>query len=79
MPIDDPWDVADKSDYEWLISQMSGRDLWMDGTSYWHLPHSVLSGIRARTALEAIREARARYESQVAEYQQKPLDGQLGA
>lgn len=39
---------------EWLVEQMRGSDLWMDGTMHWSLPHRALSNIRARTALEAI-------------------------
>jgi hypothetical protein len=47
---------------EWLLKQLRGTNLRMDGTCDWSLPHNVLSGIRAPTALDAILEAKRRYD-----------------
>ena len=63
MPGEDPWDIDQREALEWLVSQMRGHSLWMDGTMDWSLPHSVLSGVRGRTALEAVTAAYARYKA----------------
>jgi hypothetical protein len=49
--------------FQWLLNQLSGKDLWMDGTMHWSLPVSVFAGIRARTSLEAVQMAYDRYKS----------------
>lgn len=57
------WESEDRQEaLMWLVNMMSGKDLWMDGTMQWTLPLSVLSGIRACTALDAIIEAKRRYD-----------------
>lgn len=74
MPAEDPWDEVHVSgcpqsgldEYQallWLVNMMSGKDLWMDGTMHWSLPLSVLSGIRAKTAMEAILLAKQKYDN----------------
>jgi hypothetical protein len=61
----DPWKANDTEmvqTFVWLLKQLRGTNLRMDGTCDWSLPHNVLSGIRAPTALDAILEAKRRYD-----------------
>lgn len=46
----------------WLLKMFRSSNLHMDGTSNWVLPLNVLSGIRTRTAIDAITEAKRRYD-----------------
>ena len=65
--------AADSELLHWLCNMLRGHDLWMDGTMHWNLPLSVLSGIRARTALDAITEAKRRYDEWAAKSQESSL------
>lgn len=53
----------DAETFRWLCNMLRGHDLWMDGTAHWNLPLSVLSGIRARTPMEAIQKAYERSQA----------------
>lgn len=47
----------------WLLSEMRGTNLHMDGTMVWSLSHRHMSGIRARNALEAVQKAHERFRA----------------
>lgn len=45
---------------DWLCTKMMGTNLHMDGTMDWSFTHKTTSGIRAKSALEAIKQAKER-------------------
>lgn len=65
--------------FEWLMSQMRGKSLHMDGTAYWHMPGSTLWGVRARSPQEAVAASKARHDHWVAERTQDPQNSSTGA
>jgi hypothetical protein len=57
---------------DWLCSQAQGHSLWLDGTCEWRITGSCTHG-RHKAPLEAIKAAKAFHESQIAEYNRRPL------
>jgi hypothetical protein len=81
-------DLIEKAEaFDWLMTQMRGHSLHMDGKQWWSLPVGTLSKYPARTPQEAVAAAYAQYQSWVAEHKQSALecfpeppfkDGELG-
>lgn len=65
--------------FDWLMSQMRGSGLHIDGTDVWSLPLNVLSRYRTRKPDEACRAAYAQYQSWVANNRPTPTEPLLGA
>lgn len=47
-------EVEEAQALKWLVTQLRGHSLHIDGKQWWSLPHTVLSPYPTRTPLEAI-------------------------
>lgn len=69
MPGADWWDEAIDREFEeidalrWLVTQLRGHSLHIDGKQWWSLPLSVLSPYPAQTPLEAILASYRKYKA----------------
>ena len=53
--------------FDWLMGQMAGHSLWMDGTRHWRLPATCLPH-RASTPQGAVQRGKATWDQFCDEY-----------